>query len=494
LFIGLDAASRDLVMDWAAEGVMPNLQRLGQLGARGLTENAPGIYTGSVWPSVWTATTPGRHGCYYNEQLVPGSYQMAGFLADEVKQVPFWEALSQAGRRIALFDVPKAKLCESLNGVHIVDWGTHDSDFVACSWPRQLIEDIHSRYGAAPFRRCDWVMDGPDPERTLRKHLLWRVKTKLAIAEELLAQEPWDLFMVGFGDSHCVGHQCWHVHDPSHPKHDPALREQMGDPVKDVYIELDKAVGRLLDLTGPETRVFLLCTHGMAAHYDATYFLDEVLRLLEGSTIPPARAFLDHARRLWKKLPLNFTEKFGTIARTVHRLPDAGDRGGRRCFAVPTNSNSAGIRLNLAGREPDGKLLPGPQAEQFVSQLIADLHELTEPSDGRRLVKEVILSREAFPGEHAELLPDLFVRWNRDKPITGASSPKIGTLIREDHTSRRTGDHRPGGMYFLRGPGIPRGERLPVARDEDIAPTLAGFLDVQLENADGRPLVESVAG
>jgi predicted AlkP superfamily phosphohydrolase/phosphomutase len=489
LFIGLDAASKDLVLQWSHEGLLPNLRALQEAGSWGETENAPAVYTGSLWPSVWTGTTPGRHGCYYNEQLKPGTYEVADFLGADIKREPFWAGLSRKGCRIALFDVPKTAVSPSLNGIHIVDWGTHDSDVPACSFPPQLIDEVHARFGASPFRRCDWVMDEPAPERTLLSHLQRRIETKVAIAEDLLRQEPWDLYMVAFGESHCVGHQCWHVHDRTHPKHDPLLLMEMGDPVQEIYTALDRAVGRVLEHAGPETTVMVFCSHGMSAHYDATHLLDAILRRLEGRPAPASRRFLDSARQLWKKLPVKFTERFGTLARSVNRMPDSNDRRHRPCFAVPTNANSAGIRLNLIGREANGQLRPGKDADEFVEALIADLNELVETSSGRKLVKEVIRSREAFPGEYSELLPDLFVRWNRDTPIHGARSAKIGTIIQEDTSTRRTGDHRPGGLLFMRGPGIERGGRLPAARDEDLAPTIAAVLGVDLEDVDGRALL-----
>jgi predicted AlkP superfamily phosphohydrolase/phosphomutase len=488
MYIGLDAAARSLVLRWCSEGLLPNLDKLRKTGAWGMVSNAPGIYTGSLWPSVWTGTTPGRHGCYYNEQILPGSYEVVDFLGDRVKQEPFWKALSRAGRRIALFDVPKAPLCDGLNGVHIVDWGTHDADFPACSWPAHLVEELSEKYGASPFRRCDWAMQGRDAEQTLRRQLLARIDAKLAIAEDLLQREPWDLFMIGFGDSHCVGHQCWHVHDPWHPRHDPALLKEIGDPVRDVYVALDKAVGRLLEYAGPETRVFVHCSHGMSSHYDASFLLDDVLRRLEGRPAPLLRSLLDRARRQWKKLPLAVTERFGLLATAVNRMPDGHDRANRYCFVVPSNSNSPGIRLNLIGREPQGKIRPGQEADEFVARLIADLQELTDPADGRQLVKEVIRSRDAFPGEHLDYLPDLFIRWNRKLPISGVTSPKVGTLTGQDQSTRRSGDHRPGGLLFRRDAGVPAGTQLPTVCDEDIAPTVAACLGVNLTGVDGLPI------
>jgi predicted AlkP superfamily phosphohydrolase/phosphomutase len=489
LFLALDAASKDLVRVWSDEGLLPTFSTLFDTASWGTVLNAPGLYTGSVWPSLWTGLNPGRHGCYYYEQLKPGTYDVEVFLGHDVMREPFWNVLGRAGRRIALLDIPKAPLCEGLNGIQVVDWGTHDADVPACSWPSALIDEIHERYGRSPFRRCDWVMRGSTPERDLRDQLLQRIEARLAIAEDLIAREQWDLFMVAFGDSHCAGHQCWHVHDPAHPRHDKEVAAVLGDPIRDIYVALDRAIGRLLRHAGPDTTVVVLLSHGMSAHYDATYLLEDVLRRLEGQPSSISRFVLDRAKRMWRRLPLAFTERFRAMAQTIDALPNASDRGRRRCFAVPTNANAGGIRLNLVGREPNGLLLPGPECETFCADLIADLHDLVEPASGRPLVRDVLRSRDLFPGECADHLPDLVVRWNRDAPITGAASAKIGRIVREDTSTARTGDHRPEGLCFLRGSGITPGRMREAARAEDFAPTMAELLGVSLPDVDGRALL-----
>ena len=488
LFLGLDAASKDLILPWCDEGLLPTFEALQNTCMWGTTENAPGLYTGSVWPSLWTGLTVGRHGCYYYEQLRPGTYEIQEFLGDNIRAEPFWTALGRAGRRSALFDVPKVGLCRDVNGIQIADWGTHEVDMDASSWPPELIAEMHRRYGTSPFRRCDWVMDGPDPERSLHRMLLTRIQRKAAIAEHLLSREPWDLFMTVFSESHCAGHQLWHVRDQAHPRHDPALAAEMGDPIRDVYIALDAALGRLLQAAGPRTTVIVLLSHGMSVHNDGTYLLDDVLRRLEGESAPPSRVVLDHARSLWKKLPVRFTEAFRPLARAANQFPDASERSRRRAFAVPTNANCAGIRLNLAGREPAGLLHPGAESEEFCRRLTADLYDLVDPTSGRPLVREVLRSADVFSGEHVDELPDLLVRWHRDWTITGAASPKIGKLVRPDDTTRRTGDHRPEGLFFMRGPDILPGRLATPVRTEDFAPTMAARLNVDLPDVDGAPI------
>ena len=56
-----------------------------------------------------------------------------------------------------------------------------------------------------------------------------------------------------------------------------------------MYEGLDRAVGRLLALAGPDTTVLVLLSHGMNAHYDATFLLDEALRRIEGVRAPVRR-------------------------------------------------------------------------------------------------------------------------------------------------------------------------------------------------------------
>lgn len=136
MFVGLDAASKDLVLPWIDAGLLPTLRALRDASTFGTTVNAPGLYTGSVWPTVWTGVGPGRHGCYYCEQLVPGSYEIAEFLGHDVKREPFWNVLGRRARRLCLFDVPKAPLCRDMNGLQIVDWGTHDADVPRVPGPR----------------------------------------------------------------------------------------------------------------------------------------------------------------------------------------------------------------------------------------------------------------------------------------------------------------------------------------------------------------------
>src|SRR5262249_23607922 len=121
-----------------------------------------------------------------------------------------------------------------------------------------------------------------EEEKQLIEGLLAGVARKLRLSEAYLASRDWDLFITIFGESHAVGHQQWHLHDPTHPRFDQATLDFMGgDPVRRIYAELDAALGRLLAQVDEGTTVLVILSHGMGPHHDGTHLLDEVLRRID---------------------------------------------------------------------------------------------------------------------------------------------------------------------------------------------------------------------
>ena len=116
----------------------------------------------------------------------------------------------------------------------------------------------------------------------LRELFRARIRTKAEAPRYYYAREPWDLFATAFADPHCVGHQCWHVRDANHPLHDPEAAALVGDPVMDVYVAIDAAIGRMLEDVDRETMVLVASCTGMGPNYTGNYVLDEILRRYHG--------------------------------------------------------------------------------------------------------------------------------------------------------------------------------------------------------------------
>lgn len=494
VMIGLDAADKDLLLEWCEDGRLPNLRRLRDEGAWGVVAAPPGFGSGAVWPSVYTGVSPARHGRYFYRQVRTGDYEATRFEDAHFHAHTLWEALSDAGRRVAVFDVPKAGLSEGIDGIHVVDWLVHGPVYHEVrSTPPAVAEDLVERFGADPMPQCDQPgMLSPDEHKALRDLFLMRIRRKEEATLDYLDREPWDFFLTVFGDPHCVGHQCWHVRDAGHPDHDAAVTAAVGDPVFDVYAELDASIGRIIRHLGDDVTVIVLSATGMGPNYTGNYVLDEVLRRLQGAHKTRSLALLTRAKERAKQmLPRDVRRRWRKASRRIEERVAHADRERRRFFTVPHNDIAGAIRVNLAGREPSGQVRPEHLDELFAS-LRRDLLELRNLDTGKPVVDDVVRVADYCTGDQLDEMPDFFVIWNRESPIERVGSAKIGEIVQRRH-GNRTGDHRPDSVFFARGAGIRPG-RAQTASIMDIAPTVAAILGVTIAGTDGRIIPELCSG
>jgi len=497
LFIGVDAADKDLIKTWAKDGSLPVFNELLKHGVWGVVDNPPALYVGAVWPSFYTGLSPTRHHRYCYEQLRPGTYDNYRFHPiSDLQAEPFWVALSRAGKRVAAIDIAKAPLTNDINGVHVVDWGTHDAEAAGLlTWPDDLKQDLISRFGTDQIGSCNAVRTKAEDYIVFRDALIDRVRNKAAMTSYLLKEGPWDCLLTAFTESHCVAHQCWHLHDRDHPRHDPEIVRKAGNPIKDVYQAIDSEIGKLLEEVGQDTHVFVLATHGMGPHYEATFMLDDILKKLDGYSPPKAYPRLTSVLEwVWGKLPSGLRRSLKPASEQVKAKVDPHTRrvSTRKCFKIPNNDVFGGIRVNLRGREPAGRIAPGREYEEFCSALTKDLLELVNVDTDKPLVTAVHRASELYPGENLEHLPDLFVEWDRSHPITHIYSPKIGHIERQ-YTGVRTGDHKTEGLFFAAGPSFGSGELRERISITDFAPTISELIDVQLEDVDGKSFLPQLA-
>ncbi len=501
-----DAADPDLVDRWVAEGALPNLAALRARGAWLRMHSPASLSSGATWPSLYTGCNPGKHGMYFGHwQLHSGSYRVVRKWADCVQRPPFWVAPSQRGRRILVADVPFTALHSGFRGVQLVSWGAEAVGGPLGSQPAELAQRVVARFGRHPL--SDWY--GRTPQRTeewkwLLSAIRRGVRTRTALFRHLL-EEPVDLFMGAFAESHWVAHYFWHLMDREHPEHDPALlRELGGDPVRSIYRELDTALGELLAMLPPCT--FLLVSNtGMGSAMGGSELLPDVLerlgmgphrgpmhaaldRLLPGRRFSPAtvmkRSPLPRAwiQRIKKLFPRRFW------AQATRRLATLGSEWpNTRAFAVPNDLPGA-IRVNLRGREPRGRVEPA-DFDAVCDELARELRALVHDETGRPVVSEVLRTDRWCHGPHLSNLPDLTVRWTGDFPVRAVRSPRVGTL--SNHAiPYRSGEHRDPGFLLATGARI-RADVGGVCDVTDVAPTLLHLLGEPVDDdLDGRILQE----
>ncbi len=524
LFLEIDAGDRELIRAWAADGTRPVIAGLLQQGVSGDTMSSRDFFVGGIWPSLYTGTSPARHGIHSLVQLRCGTYDFyRAYPGAEIKRRPFWEALSDAGKRVAILDIPLSSISRGLNGIQTVEWGSHDANYGFCAEPEQVRDEILERFGPHPLvRACNHHGSAPEDYVALRDTLLAGVARKGELTRHYLDRGDWDFFAQVFTESHCVGHQCWHLHDTSHPSHDAAVARITGDPMREVYRAIDTEIGKILERVGDETHVVLLAGHRMAHKYGAQFLLPDILQRLGVAVLKPAKSpdnidrMDDVLTRCWQALPAALRTPLQGVRQTLRGWIDSRDASESlppsvtrldaahsHCFLMDNGFPVSGLRLNLVGREPAGLIEPGAEADAFCARLREDLLALVDAETGLPMVSDVRRTDDHYAGEYRDRLPDLIVAWNEAHRLENSRcgsgsngrvrvrSDKTG-LIEGENYYIRTGDHRPEGMFVATGPGIAAARLDRVVSITDFAPTFCRMLGVALPDVDGVPIPEAI--
>jgi predicted AlkP superfamily phosphohydrolase/phosphomutase len=493
--IGIDAGDKDLILQWVQEGILPTFRMLLDTAAWAVTEPPVGFEASSVWPSFYTGALPGRTGQYNGKvHFCPKTYEdCVSYDKQEIALDPIWTRLSRSGKHVAVIDAPYTLLEEGLNEIQIIDWGTHGriggNGFK--TWPPQLAQEVVTRFGEDQIGESDAVRPRTAREHdAFREKLIDRIVRKTALALDILQQRSWDFYLIVFGEIHSVEHPCWYLHDPTHPRHDKALVRKVGNPIKDMYIKMDAAVGEILNQLGSDTSAFVFLSHGMGPHHSGSEFLDDILLRLEKGNGSAVREFVaDALKGIWIRLPHSVRQLLRPLRDPASRVLVENSKADRQYFEVANNFKTGAVRINVIGREREGKVKAGAQYETLCKQLTEDLLSLINPATGRPLVKQIYRTKELYGGPRVNDLPDLLVDWNREAPIEAAYSPKIGTM-KNRRLSGRSGDHRPQGMMFAHSRSIRPGQIPRIIPVIDFAPTFGTLLGVELQGIDGQPVAE----
>lgn len=514
VFLGFDSMDIDLIAAWADEGLLPNFRALLGTAARFEVNNPRGFEAGSVWPTLYTGVPLSVHGQFDGMQLFdPESYRKRLRTADEFVVDPFWIYAGRKGKRIAVIDVPYTILSDDFDGLQVADWLTHvRSDWGTVSCPPDHAAALIRRYGDNPFPTTHGCPTNFEPLNTADdiKRFIARLETRIAMKTAMtcdyLNRDQWDLFMTVFHDAHDVGHMLWHVHDPDHERHDPTIAAAVGDPLQDIYVRLDDALGEIRSTLGDDTVTMMFSSHGIRAERSATDFLDILLdKLHQAYTGPhaaePATDRHEHSDKvtpllgLYRRLVPDSLKRFvrGTaLARRRYSQAGAESRRTRPFFELAANHATGGIRINLRGRDKFGTVSPGPEYDALCRRLIADLSAMINAETGRPLVSEAVLTSDIHDGPMRHQLPDILLEWNHDAPIRAVRSPLFGD-VRNPIKRSRTGDHlSKRGTMLVSGDRVrPLGNASAVAA-EDIAPTIATLLGLDTGRYTGRPFLEAV--
>jgi predicted AlkP superfamily phosphohydrolase/phosphomutase len=508
LIIGFDALEATLVDRWADEGLLPTFASLRERGAQVELDNDVERIPDTNWIELGTGRRAAKLGWYWRpEQMHAGEAELRANTPDDFDLTAFWKIASDAGKRVAVVDIPSAAPAE-LNGVLIRDWGVHSPGFGIASSPSGLLDELRARHGDYPLPHS-WEEGGPKPigcdaPEGSREALLAfpgilaeAIERKTAVLIDLFEREDWDLFFGTFVEGHCAGHQLWHFLDETSPWHDPDAPEELKNGVRDTYVRLDSALGHVLERVGEDTTVMVVLSHGMGPSNGGFQLLPELMVRLGYSSAPAA------ARSIRARLPRPVRQAIKALmpGRLKGRLKDALGTSSHP-FALPQTKAAClrcgmngAIRVNLKGRDPNGSVEPGAEYDAICDDLVTALGELRDKETGEPVVEEALRTDRAYGADQHPNLPDVIVRFRRDLPVWSVTSKRVGT-VSEPPRNRlfpRSGDHTAHSRVWVVGPRV---ERAGPQRGNvlDLAPTALEILGVPVPDAlDGAalPLIRS---
>ncbi len=208
-----------------------------------------------------------------------------------------------------------------------------------------------------------------------------------------------------------VQHAFWRHIDKKHPVYDKDKLEGR-DAIEEVYQRMDQLVGEAMVRCNDRDSVLMVISdHGFASFrygVDLNRWLEEqgYLKVMDGKRPEKHLAAVD-----WSQTS---------------------------AFAI----GLAGIYLNIKGREAQGIVSPGEEADKLRREIAEKLEGLTDTERGETAVVNVYNAMDVYKGPYKENAPDLIVGYNRGYRASWENA--IG-LVTEAvfHTNRRawSGDH-----------------------------------------------------
>lgn len=276
---------------------------------------------------------------------------------------------------------------------------------------------------------------------------------------DALAKTKRGLVACVFDGTDRVQHMFWRYLDPQHPARTGFGVQRLTNAIREHFERMDALVGRAVDACGEDSLLLVISDHGCKSFrrgVDLNRWLinNGYMKLQE----PPAgRKYL------------------ATV-----------DWSQTRAYAL----GLSGIHLNLQGRERQGIVQEGPEADGLREELCAKLTGLTDEHCRATAVNKAYNTRKCYAGPYREEAPDVIVGYNEGYRVSWeAALGDITDEVFHDNLKAWSGDHcidprlAPGVMFcnhkiHADAPHI-----------MDLAPTILELFGVSVPpQMDGRPL------
>jgi predicted AlkP superfamily phosphohydrolase/phosphomutase len=495
--IGLDALTFDVIEPWIEEGFLPNLAAIAAQGARGDLLSCYPPLSPPAWTTITTGRLPSGHGIFNFSVLRPGTYQVDTIDASLVRVPRLWDILNRHGLKTGVFNVPVTWPPAVVDGYVVAGFLTPDvrSTF---TYPESLGRELHELVGG--YRTwTSQVFSAAHPLPYLRE-LGDLVRMRTRAVEHLMATRPAEFGMFVYMEADWLQHKVFHLlADPSRGD------REAYEAARTVFKELDAAVGRIMEIGGPECHYLVVSDHGAGLHdrvmhinkwlYEEGFLaLKQTLRLRLKRFLERRKFLLRGYRILsWLRGRVPWIGRLVPNAlahRAIGFLASYDDVDWSRTRAYGRDALGQ-IYVNLKGRESQGLVGRGPEYDALLDEIEERLKRLLDPRTGKPIISGIRRGRDLYHGPFASEGPDLVFT---PDDFRCTASVRFGFDTEGYFGGMEfcdSGSHRPKGIIMARGPHILPGSRIEGAAVQDVTPTVLHLMGLPVpEDLDGRPIEE----
>jgi predicted AlkP superfamily phosphohydrolase/phosphomutase len=271
-------------------------------------------------------------------------------------------------------------------------------------------------------------------------------------------------FFVLFDTPDRLQHMLWRFRDPKHPGFNRDLPPELGKHVDALYRRCDETVGKVLERVDEDTLFIALSDHGFNSfrrsfHTNTWLWQNGLLALKEG-----------------KKPSTDLRDNF-----------DGVDWSKTFAYAL----GLGGIYLNMKGRERDGILEEGAEAERVRNAITGGMAGLVDAEAGAPGIRSVSRREQIYAGAYVGDSPDLLVNFHPGFRVSWETAVGgFSDRLFENNTRRWSGDHiidpdAVPGILFMNRPAANNHANIL-----DLAPTILKYLGVSAtDGLEGKSLL-----
>ena len=499
LVVGIDGATLDILAE-RGEDVVPTISGLLEDGATGRLESQLPPWTPSAWPSVYTGVNPGKHGVFGFLRFEGYDWDIVNYT--DVKEHTLWELLSEQGLTSVVVNAPVTHPPSSFEGALVPGYiSPADPE---CH-PPGLLDELREELG--DYRLYDDTkLDGASERERIDAYA--NLVEMRGEAFRYLAGEHDPAFgFLQFQQTDTVFHE--------YPEDDAV--------VDGVFAAVDREVEATLDACDPDV-VLLVSDHGLGRYdgheFRVNSFLRErgdVVATAGGGGMPSWASIarnrlrdgeeggqhdpsaVERAMSMAAKVGLT-SQRLGAIVQrlglenvVLKVVPADAVRAGTEHVdfansrAYMRDRIELGLRINLAGREPEG-VVPEADYESVRTDLMDALSAVRTP-DGGPVFDAVMRREDVFEGPYVEDAPDVVV-------VPASFDQYLSASLRAETFGppSEPWNHKLHGIFCATG-DVDVEADVTGAHLLDIAPTALASLGVPAsDRMDGRtlPVVEEV--